>query len=144
MSSVADILIIPTGRCFSSSVGIKIFLYMCSSLGPCSGTGAARSVQHIQTRASEAKGRLPDSGLRHTFARKAQSCWHKDWTRGLHRDSGSARGGGVREFWRTPRRKGARAPVPRLSANAEAGPSAEITKRSGHGDRTHHIRHHHD
>src|SRR6202049_4786732 len=30
------------------------------------------------------------------------------------------------------------------SADAESGPRAEIMRRSGHGDRTHYIRHHHD
>ena len=33
---------------------------------------------------------------------------------------------------------------PGPSADAESGPRAEIMKRSGHGDRTHYIRHHHD
>jgi hypothetical protein len=33
--------------------------------------------------------------------------------------------------------------MPSLSANAKSEPRAEIVKRSGHGDRTHYIRHHH-
>ena len=35
-------------------------------------------------------------------------------------------------------------PTARLLADAELGPRAEIMRRSGHGDRTHYIRHHHD
>ncbi len=34
--------------------------------------------------------------------------------------------------------------MPSSSADAKSGPRAEIMRRSGHGDRTHYIRHHHD
>jgi hypothetical protein len=46
--------------------------------------------------------------------------------------------------WRTTRSKGALTSMPSSSADAESGARAEIMRRSGHGDRTHYIRHHHD
>jgi hypothetical protein len=72
-----------------------------------------------------------------------------DWTRGRRRgcspppklaDTGWS-GLGV---WRATRSRGALTSMPGSSADAESGPRAEIMRRSGHGDRTHYIRHHHD
>ena len=86
--------------------------------------------------------RLLDGGLRHTYAGRA-------WTRGQQRgcspppkpaDTGWS-GLGV---WRARRSRGALTSMPSSSADAESGPRAEIMRRSGHGDRTHYIRHHHD
>jgi hypothetical protein len=45
---------------------------------------------------------------------------------------------------RTTRNRGALTSMPGSFADAESGPRGEIMKRSGHGDRTHYIRHHHD
>ena len=46
--------------------------------------------------------------------------------------------------WRATRSRGALTSMPSSSADAESRPRAEIMRRSGHGDRTHYIRHHHD
>src|SRR3984957_11868889 len=70
------------------------------------------------------------------------------WTRSLQRgcspppklaDTGWS-GLGV---WRATRNRGALTSMPGSSDDA-VGPRAEIMKRSGHGDRTYYIRHHHD
>ena len=86
--------------------------------------------------------RLLDGGLRHTYA-------GRDWTRSQQRGCSppprpADTGGSGLGVWRATRSRGALTSMPSSSADAESGPRAEIMRRSGHGDRTHYIRHHHD
>jgi hypothetical protein len=83
------------------------------------------------------------------LCRKGAIPRERDWTRGQQRGCSPPpkladtwwSGLGV---WRATRSRGALTSMPGSSADAESGPRAEIMRRSGHGDRTHYIRHHHD
>src|ERR1700687_5632343 len=83
------------------------------------------------------------------LCRKGAIPRERDWTRGQQRGCSPPpkladtwwSGLGV---WRATRSRGALTTMPGSSADAESGPRAEIMERSGHGDRTHYIRHHHD
>ena len=76
-------------------------------------------------------------------SRKGAIPRERDWTRGRQRGCSPppklADRGGV--AWGSTRSRGALISMPGSSADAESGPRAEIMKRSGHGDRTHCIRH---
>ena len=83
------------------------------------------------------------------LGRKGAIPRERDWTRGQQRGCSpppklAGTGWSGLGVWRATRSRGALTSMAGSSADAESGPRAEIMKRSGHGDRTHYIRHHHD